>query len=657
MRPFKAVSKTSQEFASNTTIHGITYIFDSALLYVERILWIFIVIGSASLGIYMSYDAYKTWQDDPMITTVSSTGLPLKNIEYPAITICSQGMVQAILDKALEKQFNDFLVANNHDPDTITDEVRKTLEDSFVTDKYPGAISSPDSLVNAMVSDNPDEAIKSKLITDPASACVDDYKCEAPWFELSTNSLATFPEYSEYCFALLENTDIHENYLCEDNGGQRLGFRKDSAGKDGMVLSQVLSEHSSVNISTFWYTAYLGYNNYILNDYDDSIITDLIEFPNPIDLDVFGLPVDNGEVYCITASVLPGQYGTFTYNIFECDDSMLAQNVCFKERVNCTAQAQPPTPPGDRKKRQADVWEGEWEDEGGDDAVGGERKDPTLDMIFVPKKKKQLEQRTKQTRQAYKDNFKKMDLKKSYKSLFEILWYTQLPCFDVTNVTSNSAGQYGMIKKCTWKGRNVPCSKIFVTFPTDRGMCCTFNMKAADEIFMKSKYREMVEFMEERDKNMSFDHSQQLYEEWKTLGEPVPEAGRTKGLQLILDAHSDVVSGGTVSEDFDGFFAIIDGTDKYPNTQMRSVLIRPGYNNIVSMDAVKISAAKDVEASIEKEKRNCFFPTEKKLTYFKYYSQSNCKTECLLDFAASKVIMPLIQIFFHFSFEPFLPDE
>ena len=180
MRPFKAVSKTSQEFASNTTIHGITYIFDNALLYVERILWIFIVIGSASLGIYMSYDAYKTWQEDPMITTVNSTGMPLKGIEYPAITICSQGMVQAILDKALEKQFNDFLVANNHDPDTITDEVKKALKETYVTDKYPGAISSPDSLVNAMVSDNPDEAIKSKLITDPASACVDDYYCEAP---------------------------------------------------------------------------------------------------------------------------------------------------------------------------------------------------------------------------------------------------------------------------------------------------------------------------------------------------------------------------------------------------------------------------------------------------------------------------------------------
>ena len=627
MRPFKAISKTSQEFASSTTIHGITYIFDNALLYVERILWIFIVLGSASLGIYMSYDAYKTWQDDPMITTVSSTGLPLKNIEYPAITICSQGMVQAILDKALDKQFNDFLVANNHDPDTISDATRKELEQTFVSDKYPGAISSPDSLVNAMVSDNPDEAIKSKLITDPTSACVDDYACEAPWVDIGTGA-QQFPEYSEYCFAFLELPDIHENNLCEDIGGGRISFRKDSMGKDGMVMSTVLSQHSSVNISTFWYTAYLA-GTFIFNDYESSLIDDLEEFPNPTSTDLYGLPQDNGEVYCITATVLPGQYGAFTYDIFQCSDSMLAQNVCVKERVNCTAQSQTDqgAPAGRRRRRQVDQ------------GVGGDEgnKEPTLDMIFVPNKKKKLEQRTRQTRQAYKDNFKKMDLKKSYKSLFEILWYTQLPCFDVTNVTSDSAGQYGMIKKCTWKGREVPCSKVFDTFPTDRGMCCTFNMKAADEIFMESKYREMVQFMEERDKNMSFDHSQQLYPQWEILGEPVPEAGRTKGLQLILDAHSDVVSGGTVSEDFDGFFAIIDGTDKYPNTQMRSVLIRPGYNNIVSMDAVKISADKDVETSIEKEKRKCFFPKEKKLLYFQSYSQSNCKTECILEFAASKV--------------------
>jgi hypothetical protein len=39
---------------------------------------------------YLSYNAYYNWQDDPIITTVSTTALPINNLEYPAITICGQ---------------------------------------------------------------------------------------------------------------------------------------------------------------------------------------------------------------------------------------------------------------------------------------------------------------------------------------------------------------------------------------------------------------------------------------------------------------------------------------------------------------------------------------------------------------------------------------
>ena len=71
----------------------------------------------------------------------------------------------------------------------------------------------------------------------------------------------------------------------------------------------------------------------------------------------------------------------------------------------------------------------------------------------------------------------------SYNALFEIMWYTQLPCFDIEGVTSKENDQYGMLKGCFWKGVKMPCSKIFKAFPTDQGMCCTFNMAAANDIF------------------------------------------------------------------------------------------------------------------------------------------------------------------------------
>ena len=99
-----------------------------------------------------------------------------------------------------------------------------------------------------------------------------------------------------------------------------------------------------------------------------------------------------------------------------------------------------------------------------------------------------------------------MDLDKSYPSLFELLWYSQLPCFDVINITTTKANdEYGeialkllsfswqakryfldmfaaMIKRCIWKGVRVSCSSIFSMYPTDRGMCCSFNKQGLNFI-------------------------------------------------------------------------------------------------------------------------------------------------------------------------------
>ena len=44
-------------------------------------------------------------------------------------------------------------------------------------------------------------------------------------------------------------------------------------------------------------------------------------------------------------------------------------------------------------------------------------------------------------------------------------------------------------------------------FPTDRGMCCSFNMQRAEEMFRDSKYKERITTLEQRDKNMSFANS------------------------------------------------------------------------------------------------------------------------------------------------------
>ena len=129
-----------------------------------------------------------------------------------------------------------------------------------------------------------------------------------------------------------------------------------------------------------------------------------------------------------------------------------------------------------------------------------------------------------------RDTYEKIDLEKSYPSLFELLWYSQLPCFDLMNITTKATQQHGtwknalfdtglnswqinliltsgMIKKCIWKSKRISCSAIFSMHPTDRGMCCSFNKHKADMIFKESRYQKQMMRMNLQDKMYSFEDS------------------------------------------------------------------------------------------------------------------------------------------------------
>ena len=121
-----------------------------------------------------------------------------------------------------------------------------------------------------------------------------------------------------------------------------------------------------------------------------------------------------------------------------------------------------------------------------------------------------------------------------------------------------------MIKKCLWKGQRLNCSSIFKMHPTDRGMCCAFNKERADEMFKVSRYEEQIMYLTEQDKNKSHEnadvpswwvltihpHIFAIKEFLNCRYDPVPEAGKSKGLTLVLDAHSDLVTSSSIPDYF-----------------------------------------------------------------------------------------------------------
>ena len=253
--------------------------------------------------------------------------------------------------------------------------------------------------------------------------------------------------------------------------------------------------------------------------------------------------------------------------------------------------------------------------------------DNPFEMIFHPSKKRNYHTFLHEAKREYQENFDRMDMHKSYESLFELLWYTQMPCFDTGDFNINAEHRNGMIKSCSWKGIRMPCSKLFKAAPTDRGMCCSFNVDAANKMFKSSKYQKMILKMQERDSSMALDRFETGTEMNETKEYFTPEAGVSKGLALMLDSHSNLVSKSSISDDFEGFISIVNDKKQFPTTSKKSVLIRPGHFNQVSIQVTKVSASPDIR-KYEANKRNCYFDDERELTAYQDYSRSKCLLEC-----------------------------
>ena len=128
----------------------------------------------------------------------------------------------------------------------------------------------------------------------------------------------------------------------------------------------------------------------------------------------------------------------------------------------------------------------------------------TLNLLLDPAKASEREMKAKEAKEKYHQDFAQLDIPKSYTNLFELFWYTKLPCFDVHDVTSKTKDEMSLIKRCFWKGKMIDCATIFVTRPTDRGMCCAFNIDEAEKIFNAAKYSNVMSKLQKIDRENSF---------------------------------------------------------------------------------------------------------------------------------------------------------
>ena len=60
----QALSKTTQEYASRSSIHGMSYIFDKELSFVDRLLWLFVVLAFLGVAAALTWNFWSQWRNE-----------------------------------------------------------------------------------------------------------------------------------------------------------------------------------------------------------------------------------------------------------------------------------------------------------------------------------------------------------------------------------------------------------------------------------------------------------------------------------------------------------------------------------------------------------------------------------------------------------------
>ena len=188
--------------------------------------------------------------------------------------------------------------------------------------------------------------------------------------------------------------------------------------------------------------------------------------------------------------------------------------------------------------------------------------------------------------------------------MFELLWYSRNPCFDVEELTSDQIDEKSVIKQCIWKGEPISCSQIFTMTPTDNGMCCRFDLDKPNNVFKINT--QTMQNLQVQDTANAFDT---IYDSKQTLDIDVkPEVGRFLG--LILDAHSDLLSDGSIEEDSNRFLVGLTKSEEFPLMGQGTKVLKPGHEHFLSLSAVDTITNERIQTYLKPEKRKCLFPDE-----------------------------------------------
>ncbi|KAH0814955.1 hypothetical protein GEV33_007836 [Tenebrio molitor] len=193
---------------------------------------------------------------------------------------------------------------------------------------------------------------------------------------------------------------------------------------------------------------------------------------------------------------------------------------------------------------------------------------------------------------------------------------------------------YEGASNCKYLGVRYNCSELFVPILTDDGICYTFNIvdrtQLLSDIVIHYKNFHKTKVSHDWDLEHGYHPSVGL----EAYPRRALYAGIPYALEISLTEHEDDLDY-TCGSSVKGWKVQISHPQRMPRVRNQHFIVplarvaKAG----IAPDMMTTSAA--VKAYNAK-RRNCHFPSERSLKYFKVYSQNNCAIECRANYTYSQ---------------------
>ena len=64
----KSWTRTVEDYAGRTSIHGVGYVFDKEASHLDRVLWLLVTFVFLGLAVSLTWNTWTQWRDEQVVT-------------------------------------------------------------------------------------------------------------------------------------------------------------------------------------------------------------------------------------------------------------------------------------------------------------------------------------------------------------------------------------------------------------------------------------------------------------------------------------------------------------------------------------------------------------------------------------------------------------